>query len=132
MRNPRGTAGASDRLPGHVEASTPNTLNQQYLIKNRALTRPSLRAAVNAMCKSCIYDPDSSGSWRQQVRECTAAQCPLHPVRPLNATASHQGRHTDLSGVRSYLDAEVGGPSVEKGASWGVMPIDQDGSARHE
>jgi hypothetical protein len=48
----------------------------------------SLRAAINAFCKSCLYDPiGGSGTWRQQVEACTAPHCPLYPVRP-KSTAS--------------------------------------------
>lgn len=44
---------------------------------------PSLRRAIDAKCKSCIYDPRSGGgTWRQQVAACTSSNCPLHPVRP--------------------------------------------------
>ena len=44
----------------------------------------SLRAAINAKCKQCIYDPESGmGAWRQQVAACTVTRCPLWPVRPL-------------------------------------------------
>jgi hypothetical protein len=47
----------------------------------------SLRAAINAKCKDCIYDPLSGlGNWRQQVGACTAKTCPLWPVRPLSST----------------------------------------------
>jgi len=43
----------------------------------------SLRAAINAMCRSCIYDErPGNGNWRQQVSACTAHHCPLFPVRP--------------------------------------------------
>ena len=46
----------------------------------------SLRAAINAKCKECIYDPVSGkGTWRQQVEACTAPSCPLYPVRPTSA-----------------------------------------------
>lgn len=41
-----------------------------------------LRAAVNSMCKSCIYDPYQKGTWMKQVRECTTISCPLYSVRP--------------------------------------------------
>jgi hypothetical protein len=42
-----------------------------------------LRAAINAMCKSCVYDPLSGmGTWRQQVEGCTVKVCALWPVRP--------------------------------------------------
>ncbi|MGH8258281.1 MAG: hypothetical protein ACREUG_01170 [Steroidobacteraceae bacterium] len=43
----------------------------------------SLRAAIDAMCKSCMYDPIGGvGTWRAQVERCTAYSCPLHRVRP--------------------------------------------------
>jgi hypothetical protein len=45
----------------------------------------SLRAAINAMCKGCIYDPIAgTGTWRQQTQACTAIKCALWPVRPLS------------------------------------------------
>jgi len=48
------------------------------------MSRPSLRAAIDAMCKSCIYDPGSgNGAWREQVASCSSGNCPLHSVRPL-------------------------------------------------
>jgi hypothetical protein len=47
--------------------------------------KPSLRRAVNAKCRECIYDPiGGSGSWRQQVEACTVNNCPLYPVRPIS------------------------------------------------
>lgn len=43
----------------------------------------SLRKAINAKCRECIYCPDSgNGTWRQQVAACTSTGCPLYPVRP--------------------------------------------------
>lgn len=43
----------------------------------------SLRAAINAKCRECIYDPKSGmGNWRQQVEGCSVTQCALWPVRP--------------------------------------------------
>ena len=45
----------------------------------------SLRSAINAKCKECIYDPIAGGgAWRQQVTECTSATCSLFEVRPLS------------------------------------------------
>jgi hypothetical protein len=42
----------------------------------------SLRAAIDAKCKDCIYDPKcGGGTWREQVAQCTAITCPLWPVR---------------------------------------------------
>ena len=42
-----------------------------------------LRRAINEMCKSCIYDSHSEGTWRKQVENCTSPDCPLYPYRPL-------------------------------------------------
>jgi len=42
----------------------------------------SLRKRVDQHCKSCIYDPKTPGTWRQQVTLCTIARCALHDVRP--------------------------------------------------
>jgi hypothetical protein len=40
----------------------------------------SLRKAINAKCKECIYDPiGGNGTWRQQVEQCTSFNCPLYP-----------------------------------------------------
>lgn len=44
--------------------------------------RPSMRKAVNAFCRDCIYDPVEPGTWLQQVTACTSPDCPLYPVRP--------------------------------------------------
>lgn len=46
------------------------------------MTRLSLRDAIDRMCRNCIYDPLSRGTWRQQVGECSSSACPLHCVRP--------------------------------------------------
>lgn len=43
--------------------------------------------AINAKCKDCIYDSASEGTWRQQVEECTSADCPLHEHRPKSTPA---------------------------------------------
>jgi hypothetical protein len=51
----------------------------------------SLRAAINAFCKACLYDPiGGTGTWRQQVEACTARHCPLFPVRPKSAAEGAQ------------------------------------------
>ena len=43
----------------------------------------SLRAAINAHCKWCSYDPKSGlGNWRQQVTACAITRCALWPYRP--------------------------------------------------
>jgi len=51
----------------------------------------SLRKAVNAKCKDCIYDNLAPGTWRQQVTLCTVNMCPLWEVRPRAATPALPG-----------------------------------------
>jgi hypothetical protein len=47
------------------------------------ITKPSLRSAINAKCRECIYCPlTGTGSWRLQVKNCTSISCPLYSVRP--------------------------------------------------
>lgn len=54
--------------------------------------RASLRAAIDKMCRSCIYDPGSgNGGWREQVMACSSSNCPLHAVRPLPVKAIKTG-----------------------------------------
>lgn len=38
--------------------------------------------SINAMCKSCIFDPSAPGNWRQQVQSCQITTCPLYGYRP--------------------------------------------------
>jgi hypothetical protein len=45
--------------------------------------RLSMRAAINAMCRQCIHDPLSRGTWREQVGQCSSSNCPLYPLRPM-------------------------------------------------
>lgn len=54
----------------------------------------SLRKAINDMCRVCIYDPQSDGTWRQQVTECTSKTCPLYPYRPQTKKGKGDGRTT--------------------------------------
>ncbi len=63
----------------------------------------SLRAAINAKCKECIYDPIAGrGTWRQQVEACTSPRCPLYPVRPQADRRSEVQKPAD-SGALSWL-----------------------------
>ena len=41
--------------------------------------------AINEMCKVCIYDRLSTGTWKDQVESCTDMNCPLYSFRPLSA-----------------------------------------------
>jgi hypothetical protein len=53
----------------------------------------SLRKAIDAMCKNCIYDPHQRGGWKQQVTACTSPQCPLFPHRPKSDSKPRQTGH---------------------------------------
>jgi hypothetical protein len=50
----------------------------------------SMRAAINAKCKDCIYDDCAPGNWRQQVAACTISTCSLHPYRPKSKPRASQ------------------------------------------
>lgn len=38
--------------------------------------------AIAAKCRDCIHDPCESGTWREQVRNCTSNDCALWEHRP--------------------------------------------------
>ena len=46
----------------------------------------SMRAAIDQMCKECIYDDQfkGGGTWRMQVEACTLTTCPLYLFRPVS------------------------------------------------
>lgn len=51
---------------------------------SRSTSRLSLRTAIDAKCRGCIYDPiGGTGTWREQVAACTSRTCPLFQARPL-------------------------------------------------
>ena len=60
------------------------------------LRRKSLRAAIDAKCKECIYDPyGGAGTWRQQVAHCTSPRCPLFDVRPMPTKRPEESEATE-------------------------------------
>ena len=51
---------------------------------DKCMARGGMRGRIDAMCASCIYDPAyGSGTWRNQVKDCTSKDCPLYDIRPL-------------------------------------------------
>lgn len=78
------------------------------------MSRPSLRSAIDFMCKSCIYDSGSgNGAWREQVAGCSSSHCPLHSVRPLPVKASkpalkRQNFVRSMIGAANPADAVLG------------------------
>ena len=69
----------------------------------------SLRAAIDAKCKSCIYDPLAGGTWREQVQGCSSADCPLHPFRPISRPKT-RGDAALASPVRRQALSRFHGP----------------------
>ena len=49
--------------------------------------KPGFRARINLFCKDCLYDSraDGLGTWRKQVEDCGAIECPIYPLRPTSA-----------------------------------------------
>ena len=43
----------------------------------------SLRKAIDAKCKQCVYDAMDVGTAAQQIAACICRDCPLHKVRPI-------------------------------------------------
>ncbi len=63
----------------------------------------TLRAAINAKCRECVYDPYQPGGWREQVEACGCSNCPLYPVRP-RPRRRHEGRGAGEE-TASFVDA---------------------------
>ena len=73
----------------------------------RLLKKGGLRAHIDAMCCSCVYDPSNGGTWRQQIDACTVTLCPLHAVR------------ATTSASRARRSLKMANPSDEQGESRG-------------
>jgi hypothetical protein len=68
--------------------ASPDNTGKKQAASTKRLGRLSLRSAIDAMCRYCIYDPGGgNGTWREQVQACSSANCPLHPVRPITVKA---------------------------------------------
>lgn len=59
--------------------------------------RTSLRSAINAACRECLFDPKEEGGWREQIEACTSFRCPLYPVRPIPRRRGSQATVTVAS-----------------------------------
>jgi hypothetical protein len=66
-----------------------STDRRQKLLEKLA-RKAGLRSKVDAKCIECIYDPCQDGSWRKQVENCTARDCPLYSVRPLTTGSGRE------------------------------------------
>jgi hypothetical protein len=80
----------------------------------------SLRRAIDAKCRSCIYDPGcGGGGWREQVAACSSANCPLHPVRPQIAAKSGRGAREGQRKAVAHTTAVRGAKGAAKSARIG-------------
>ena len=80
---------SEQREIGYMD-TTSHLMNPE--IRERALAnrKPAVkwRAAVDAKCRECIFDPESGlGTWRQQVEACAIDDCPLWPIRARSSAA---------------------------------------------
>ena len=76
-------------------------------MKNNIKDRPSLRKAIDAKCKDCIYDPYDKGNWRDQGYACTSGNCPLFDVRPVPGGKSARNNfNTGKTGIIPPKEAQ--------------------------
>ena len=58
----------------------------EWDLKNKIIAREKakkgMKGKINAMCCSCVFDPQDNGTWRAQVEACNVKACPLYDVRP--------------------------------------------------
>jgi hypothetical protein len=67
----------------HAHAEAPRSREIGQFGRRNIWRKPSMRRAINAKCRECIYDPvGGTGTWRAQVEACTSYSCPLYPLRP--------------------------------------------------
>lgn len=46
------------------------------------LKKAGFRARINDMCRDCIYDRGTPGTWRLHVENCSSPKCPIYDIRP--------------------------------------------------
>ena len=56
-------------------------LQAKFMKVRKRLTR---KQAIEAHCRSCVYDPSNAGTWRQQVTLCACRDCFLWEWRPVS------------------------------------------------
>ena len=113
----------SDNLNPEAQQSafaSPDNTGRKQAVGPKRPVRLSLRSAINAMCRYCIYDPGGgNGTWREQVQACSSSNCPLHAVRPTTVKAKLSGENA-LHAAAGNDDA----PSVEIRTGGGRLDLD--------
>ena len=69
--------------------------------------RTSRVEAIAAKCRDCIHDPDTAGTWREQVAACGSGNCPLFAVRPVPRNCIKAGAidPAAVNALRARLEA---------------------------
>lgn len=65
--------------------------------------RPSMREAIDAMCKDCGFDPLARGNWRLQVSACSVPSCPPFELRPLSRSPTTRALTTQHARCKDGL-----------------------------
>lgn len=75
------------------------------------MANKGLRRAVDDFCKQCIVDArPGNGTWRQQIEDCTARNCPLYPHRPVTISLKKQRL---LNSKQRFLETDTKVPGQE-------------------
>ena len=61
------------------------------------------QGAIDAFCKSCIWDNEEEGTWRQQVKACDIQSCALHPYRPIPYKVRNQAVQPEYKTIRDAV-----------------------------
>ena len=66
----------------------------------------SRSAAIVAKCRDCNHNPESPGTWREQVAACVSASCALFDFRPVPRACILNGsiNPSAIAAVRAKLD----------------------------
>lgn len=72
----------------------------------------SLRTAINAKCKECIYDSCAPCTWREQIAQCSAIRCPLWPLRPAPSSGPFANPPRDPATIAKVWLAKPVGEAV--------------------
>lgn len=71
------------------------------------LPQHARKAAIDAKCVDCIYDPKAAGTKFQQTSLCRCCDCPLWPTRPITKSPIP-------AKVLSYYGVLAGDPCLER------------------
>ena len=77
-------------------------MNSRDTLRDRIIKRESKKAGykgkIRAFCCHCIFDAYQTGSWLEQVENCTSLNCPLYSVRPTTSNYNATAKQEPLAG----------------------------------